>query len=228
LRFCEAEILYWCTGAACLRYSAQTVIGRKSLSTMRRFSLSISLCALALVAGGCRKQAQQPRQGGPAAGTNAAAGGTAAPPAAAARPRENLACKLLTREDAEALLGGPVREPPVTSAMADIGVESWRCGYISAAQGPAKVVTLLAQHWQDAAAARKTYEHAHALSQSVSGQVPETIAGLGDRAYWAGGTVNQLHVLAGKDWLVISGTAGPGLDQLGPAKQAAAKILARH
>lgn len=214
-------------GAACLRYSAETMVGRKSLSTLRRLRLSICLCALALVAGGCRKQARQPRQAGPAAGASAAAGG-AVPAAAAARPSENLACKLLTRDDAEALLGGPVKEPPVTSVTADIGVESWRCGYISVAQSPAKVVTLLAQHWQDAAAARKAYEHAHALSQSVSGQVPETVEGLGNRAYWAGGTVNQLNVLAGNDWLVISGTAGPGLDQLGPARQAAAKILAHH
>jgi hypothetical protein len=196
---------------------------------MRRLSLSISLyalCALALLAGGCRRQAPQGRQGGPAPGASASGGATA--PAAAARPRENLACKLLTRDDAEALLGGPVKEPPVTSAMADIGVESWRCGYISVAQNPTKVVTLLAQHWQEPAAARKAYEHAHALSQSVSGQVPETVDGLGDRAYWAGGMVNQLNVLAGSDWLVISGTAGPGLDQLAPAKRAAAKILAHH
>jgi hypothetical protein len=40
--------------------------------------------------------------------------------------------------------------------------------------------------------------------------------------------VNQLNVLAGSDWLVVSGTQGPGLDQLAPAKAAAARILAHH
>lgn len=191
-------------------------------------SFSICLCALALLAAGCHKEARPPGRAAPAPGTGSAAGGSGPAPAAARRPPENLACKLLTRDDAEALLGGPVQEPPVTGSTADIGVESWRCGYISVAQKPAKVVTLLDQHWQDPAAARKAYEHAHAISQSISGQMPENVPGLGDRAYWAGGSVNQLHVLAGSDWLVISVTAAPGFDQLGPAKQAAARILAHH
>jgi hypothetical protein len=57
--------------------------------------------------------------------------------------------------------------------------------------------------------------------------MPETVTGLGDRAYWAGGLVKQLNVLAGDTWLVISDSPGRGLDELGPAKQAAAKILGR-
>ncbi|HVR08977.1 MAG TPA: hypothetical protein VMW75_13090 [Thermoanaerobaculia bacterium] len=196
---------------------------------MRSRCLPLCLCALLLVAAGChRQQRQEPRQGGAAP---TAAG--PAPPARAARPTRNLACDLLTKDDAEALFGEPVQGEPVTSAMADIGVVSWRCGYISArsSSGPAsstKVVTLLVKHWQERAEARSAYEHAHALSQSISGQVPEPVDGLGERAYWAGGKVNQLNVLAGNDWLVISGTEGPGLDQLGPAKAAAARILAHH
>ncbi len=199
---------------------------------MRSASLSLCLCALLLVAAGCHRRQQQENRQGLAAPTGAA--GAGAPAARAARPAENLACKLLTKDDAETLLGEPVQATPVTSTMADVGAVSWRCGYLSAnpqAQGPTtstKVVTLLVKHWQDPAEARSAYEHAHALSQTISGQVPEAVAGLGERAYWAGGKVNQLNVLAGSDWLVISGTQGPGLDQLAPAKAAAARILAHH
>jgi hypothetical protein len=199
---------------------------------MRSRCLSICLCALVLAAAGChRRQRQEPLQGGAAPNAAAAAG---PPPERTAKPAQNLACQLLTRDDAEALLGEPVLGAPVTSAMADIGVVSWRCGYISETRKPqdpassTKVVTLLVKHWQERAEARSAYEHAHALSQSISGQVPETVDGLGERAYWAGGKVNQLNVLAGNDWLVISGTQGPGVDQLGPAKAAAARILAHH
>jgi hypothetical protein len=192
------------------------------MRTMRSPSLAICLSALILMAAACHRQ-QPPRQGGRAA--------AASPGASAPRPNppeKNLACNLLTKDDAEALLDGPVLEPPVTSAMADIGVVSWRCGYISQAKNPTKVVSLLDNHWQQAADARSAYERAHVLSQSVSGQAPENVAGLGERAYWAGGKVNQLNVLAGQDWLVISGTLGSGLDQLAPAKAAAAKILAHR
>jgi hypothetical protein len=190
-------------------------------------AMAIALLVLAAVAaGGCHRR-QQERQGEATtdgAGATPGAGGAAQP---GARARQNRACELLTRTDAEELLGGPVKAP-VTSITADIGVVSSRCGYISESERPVKVVTLLAKRWQNPADARTAYERAHALSQSISGQVPESVAGLGDRAYWAGGTVDQLNVLAGDTWLVISGTAGPGLDQLAPAKLAAAKILGRR
>ncbi|HEV3457701.1 MAG TPA: hypothetical protein VHG32_14145 [Thermoanaerobaculia bacterium] len=201
---------------------------------MRSPSLSLCLCALLLAAAGCHRRQQQENRQGLAASTGASTAGAGAPAARSAKPAENLACKLLTKDDAEALLGEPVQAPPVTSTMADIGVVSWRCGYLSAnpkLQGPTsstKVVTLLVKHWQDPTETRSAYEHAHALSQTISGQVPEPVAGLGERAYWAGGKVNQLNVLAGGDWLVVSGTQGPGLDQLAPAKAAAARILAHH
>jgi hypothetical protein len=190
----------------------------------RSLALAVSLCALllpAMAAAGCRGRQQPPQR-------QAGAPSQGAPAGRGAVPQENLACQLLTRDDAEALLGGPVLEPPVTSRMADIGVLSWRCAYISAAKNPTKVVTLLANRWQEPGGVRRAFEHAHALSQTISGQVPENVDGLGERAYWSGGKVNQLNVLRGRDWLVISGAASPGLDQLAPAKAAAAKILAHY
>jgi hypothetical protein len=192
----------------------------KGKLTMRpQPAASIILMAL-LAAAGCK-----PRQppGATAAAAAPARGGTSAP--AGAPARTNHACELLTSGIAEQLLGGAVK-PPVTSMTGEVGIVSSRCGYITASSNPVKVVTLLARKYQQPAEARSAYERAHALSQTVSGQVPTTVAGLGDRAYWAGGMVKQLNVLAGDTWLVISGTPGPGLDQLGLARQTAEKILA--
>jgi hypothetical protein len=140
-------------------------------------------------------------------------------------PLTNHACELLTADDAGDVLGGALAAP-VTSIVQDIGVVSSRCGYIAKGAAPVKVVTLLAKTWQNPADAKRAFEHAHALSQSVSGQAPETIAGLGNRAYWAGGTLSQLHVLAGDTWMIFSGTAGPGIDPLPQDKAAAQKTLA--
>ena len=192
---------------------------------MRSSSFSLCLCAAVLIATGCHRQQPPAQQGG----GGAPAVNRSTPAVRQQAAAVNLACKLLTKDDAEALLGGPVLDPPVTSTMADIGVVSWRCGYISEAKNPtSKVVTLLDNHWQQATDARSAFERAHVISQTISGQAPENVEGLGERAYWAGGKVNQLNVLAGADWLVIGGTLGPGLDQLAPARAAAAKILAHH
>jgi hypothetical protein len=149
-----------------------------------------------------------------------------APLSVEAPPLTNRACELLTKSDAEDLLGGALATP-VTSIVQDIGVVTSRCGYIAKGGSTVKVVTLLAKTWQNPADARYAFEHAHALSQSVSGQAPETIAGLGNRAYWAGGTASQLNVLSGATWMVFSGTAGPGVDPLPQDKAAAEKALSR-
>jgi hypothetical protein len=200
----------------------RTMRAVRTLRAARAVALTLAALAAGLPAAGChRRQPPPPRQ---------LATKPAPRPAlpTGMKSDTNLACELLTADDAAALLGGPVK-PPITSVMADIGVVSWRCSYLSEASNPARVVTLLARKWQQADDARRAYEHAHALSQSISGQAPETVAGLGERAYWAGGTVSQLNVLHGDTWLIGSGTAaGAGYDQLTPARAAAAKILSHH
>ena len=141
-------------------------------------------------------------------------------------PVTNHACELFTKDDAEAVLGGEV-EAPITKLVPDIGVVSSRCGYIAKGVKPAKVVTLLAKTWRDPADARHAFEHAHALSQTVSGEAPQNLDGLGDRAYWEGGTISQLHVLAGNVWMIFGGTTGPGIDPR-PQDQAAAHKALSH
>jgi hypothetical protein len=161
-----------------------------------------------------------------------------APPARAAAPQPpmpagmktvaNYACELLSEDDARELLGGPVK-PALTSMHADIGLVASRCAYLSETGSPIRVVTLLANRWQQAAGARQAFERAHVLAQTVSGQAPVNVPDLGERAYWAGGTVNQLNVLDGDTWLVVTCALGANPDLLGAARTAAARILAhRH
>jgi hypothetical protein len=157
----------------------------------------------------------------------------AAPPTAASQPAlpagvtkvENRACDILTQEDAESVLGGPVKPPITHVEYGTAGKVKSRCGYVTVAGPPAKVITLLVMENRNAEDTRSEYEHAHAMSQTVSGQVPENVPALGDRAYWSGGTVCQLNVLSGNRWLVISGTSSSTSDPRAPAEAAATRIL---
>jgi hypothetical protein len=183
----------------------------------------LALATLAvLVVSGCRHAADQ--HGGARSLARASR-----PPAkvALAPPATNLACDLLTKSDAEDVLGGGV-DAPVTSIVPALGLVASRCGYVATGTKPARVVTLLATTWQNPADAKHAFERAHAMSQSTSGQAPETLSGLGDRAYWAGGTASQLHVLVGGTWMVFSGTAGPGVDPRPQCKAAAEKAVAHQ
>ncbi|HVT15602.1 MAG TPA: hypothetical protein VHQ90_05385 [Thermoanaerobaculia bacterium] len=138
------------------------------------------------------------------------------------------ACGLLTQADAEALLGGPVTPPQTGSTAAPGTVSSTRCSYLSASGSPVKVVTLLLRRYASPAAAADAYERALAMSRSISGAEPADEAGPslgGQRAYWAGGTVNQLNVLRDDAWLIIGSSLGPGLDQRSSSRAVAARIL---
>ncbi len=181
---------------------------------------ALSLLGL-LGAVACRRDAGKPRV------RSARGMSRPAPLSVAAPPITNRACELLTKDDARDLLGDSL-EAPITSIVQDVGVVSSRCGYVAKGTPPVKVVTLLARTWQNPADAKHAFEHAHALSQSTSGQAPETIDGLGNRAYWAGGTASQLNVLSGSTWMVFSGTAGPGIDPLPQDRAAAEKALSHE
>jgi hypothetical protein len=159
--------------------------------------------------------------------TIAACKGRTAGPAASAMTATD-ACGLLTRADAEALLGGPVSPPQTGSTAAPGTVSSTRCSYLSESGNPVKVVTLLLRRYASPAAAANAYEGALAMSRSISGAEPADEAGPalgGQRAYWAGGTVNQLSVLRDDAWLIIGSSLGPGLDQRSSSRAVAARIL---
>jgi hypothetical protein len=72
----------------------------------------------------------------------------------------------------------------------------------------------------------RTFDEAQAASKSISGADPVPIEGLGEKAYWSGGKMNQLNVLKSGHWLIVTVPMG-GDKSLDLAKLAAEKALAR-
>ena len=142
------------------------------------------------------------------------------------------ACALLTRADAEALLGGPVA-PPTTNANEPAGNVVSQCAYASSTLGPRGNlghISLLARPFPTAAGAAEAaaaYDRARSLAKALTGSDPQDIAGIGERAYWTGGTFRQLNVLAKNVWLIVSADLGDGKDWVEAAKAVARRALAR-
>ncbi len=137
-----------------------------------------------------------------------------AAPAAAAQAKIN-AAEFFTKADAEAVLGSPVSDPTVQGD----GVTSSNCTYIATNFSG---IGLYVRGGTTPA----TFDQAQAASKSISDVDPVPIAGVGEKAYWAAGKLNQLNVLKGQYWLIITVFAG-GDKSLDLAKQAAEKILPR-
>jgi len=133
------------------------------------------------------------------------------------------ACTLLTKTDAEALLGGAVKEP-TTTHNENGGTVVTQCHYSNEAGD--KQVGLLARQAPSAAEARQVFESARSAAKSLSGVDPKTISGLGDDAYWTGGNLAQLNVLKNDLWLVISARQGKA-DRWAATKDVANKVLSR-
>ncbi len=72
------------------------------------------------------------------------------------------------------------------------------------------------------------HSRARGQTQQTVGFLPEDITGIGDKAYWLGGQVNQLHIAQGKLWIII--TVTPDFtreDGLTIARKAAAIVMER-
>ena len=134
------------------------------------------------------------------------------------------ACALLTKDDAEAILGGNVNAPTTNNAEQGGTVVS-QCHYSSIAGGTVKQVGVLARQSPTADEARQTFQRAQGASKDLSGTEAQKIAGLGDDAYWTGGKLAQLNVLKDNVWLIVTANPGQG-DRLEASKTAANKILA--
>jgi len=175
------------------------------------WSLALGILALGLV--GCSKKENQP-QGSAASSTPK--GSKATVPAAPAAPQGKLnAAEFFTKADAEAVLGKPVGN---ASAQGD-GVYTSTCSYIAS---DFSGISLLVR----ASMTPEAFDQAQAASKSISGVDPVPVTGVGEKAYWAGGKLNQLNVLKNQKWLIITVTAG-GERSLDLTKKAAEKILPR-
>ena len=131
------------------------------------------------------------------------------------------ACGLLTKADAESLLGGSVKEP-TTTRNENGGTVVSQCHYSNAAGD--KQVGLLARQSPTTAEAKQVFGNARRAAKDLSGADPQTISGLGDDAYWTGGNLSQLNVLKDDSWFIVTARQGKA-DRLAASREAADKIL---
>ncbi|GEM_PF-3332835 len=155
-----------------------------------------------------------PQTSQPATPPSPASADAAAVPAALA-PTKIDASEFLAKADAETLLGKTVNEPTVQGD----GVTMSNVSYVAT---DFTGVSLYVR----AGASAKNFEQAQAASKSISGVDPVPVEGLGQKAYWAAGKLNQLNILKNSNLLIVT-VVGKGDQSLDLAKQAAEKILPR-
>lgn len=137
------------------------------------------------------------------------------------------ACALLTKADAEAILGQPVMEPehPIQGS-ATFNVSN--CKY--QVQGDALdnvtlIVTVPVNG--DVESAKNAFETDKAASSEMLGAEPVEVTGLGDSAYWVAGYGNQIAVFKGNTHLILSATNQTGETAPQPVVDLASIILSR-
>jgi hypothetical protein len=165
---------------------------------------------------------------GPTSGTggSGSAKGTAASPAGSARQVD--ACTLFTAADAQAVLGEEeVVEMTSFLNEAQKTRDPAQCGY-NAGSDPAKVVRLEVRRAASAESAQGAFDSTRSL---LAGSAPQDVPGLGDGAFWVGGSLDQLHVRKGATQLIITSQTtsqpGEGKDPLAVAKGIAGRALPR-
>jgi len=121
------------------------------------------------------------------------------------------ACALFTKADAEMALGQPVGDAqrPDQAGANDTIVT---CRYkVQSENSYASAMLLVLVPLDGKVDSAKTHFAADkAMSQSMLAMAPVEIPGLGDEAYWLGGSVNQLTILHGNMRLILNVTTQTG------------------
>ena len=173
---------------------------RRARSLAPQALLVLALAAL-LAACGASAQAQTAQGTGAGASTVGAAG----------TPID--ACALVTKAEAEALLGVPVGEPQPKTVQ---GLAT-TCSYLASGARDSRSVFVWASPQKSADGARKVFDNAKRDAPTL-GTTARDQAGLGDGAFWIH---DQLWVLKGK--VVLEFTA----DTEANAQQLAGQVLKR-
>jgi hypothetical protein len=153
------------------------------------------------------------------AGCGPSASRTAAPPKVDA-------CQLFTEADAAAVAGETLAAMSSTFDQAK-GRNPLECIYNSGSIDQPRILSLLIRQHASAEAAKDLQESSRSTLGSISGGAVRDVPGLGDGALWVGGRIQQLHVLAGSQQLVITVQSPDGTDQLPRARQIATRALER-
>jgi hypothetical protein len=152
-----------------------------------------------------------------AAPTPSASSGEASAPAKEIVPDAQVgsnACKLLTKEMAESVIGKITTDPQVTK---DTSLSN--CMYLS--DSMSAVGLMIQPSGGSSTLAQQSFD----ASKGISGVDPVRVDGLGDGAYWAGGTLSQMNFFKGGDWVILSVMGAKG-DAKQMATDLAKKVLA--
>ena len=138
------------------------------------------------------------------AGSTSAPGGNVAP--AGADP-----CTLLTKADAESILGKPVGDAthPVNGG-ANFEVSS--CEYTVVGGTALDNSTLVYTYASgvDASLTKTAFDTGRAQAKASWNADPVDVPGLGDEAYWVGGAGNNIQVLKGAAYFTLSASTNQG------------------
>lgn len=188
--------------------------------------LTLVLGVLMLGLSACGSKENEPVKGpAPSGAPQASQPATPAAPASSAPDAEAAAAppvqakinaaEYFTKADAEAVLGKSVSDPGVQGN----GVTNSNVNYVAT---DFSAVSL----YVNAGATAQSFDQAQAASKSISGVDPVPVAGLGEKAYWAAGKLNQLNILKHSNLLIIT-VMNRGDKSLDLARQAAERILPR-
>jgi len=153
-----------------------------------------------------------------------ACGGSGSKTAQQAAPLDS--CALLTRADAEALLGGPVAEPDrdqVDSHDPSDPTAVSQCHYHTTGEDY-RHVGILARRARSASEALQGFESTR--DSDVDTTPAQPVSGVGEQAFWRASNGGQLTTLKGSVMLIVSADAGSA-DKLTTTRTAANDALAR-
>ncbi len=138
-------------------------------------------------------------------------------------PEQFDACAVLTSQEARAIAGVPIAG--VSSMLDDaVGRSRLECTYNAGTVEHPKLLSLLVRPSPSARAAGRGIESNRSFLRTRAQDDVKDVSGIGDKAIWAGGTAQQLHVSKGAVQLIV--TIQSGKDPLGSARQVAEKAFA--
>jgi hypothetical protein len=156
----------------------------------------------------------------------AACGGGADSKAGAGSAPKLDACQLFTEQDVQAVAGDTLAALSSTMDEAK-GRNPLECIYNAGTLDQPRILSLLVRPHGSASAAKDFLASSRSTLSSIAGGKVEDVPGLGDGALWVGGRIQQLHVVAANQELVITVQSPDGTDQLPRARQIATRVLDR-
>ncbi len=136
------------------------------------------------------------------------------------------ACQLFTEQDVQAVAGDTMASLSSTMDEAK-GRNPLECIYNSGSLDQPRILSLLIRPHGSASEARDFLASSRSTFSTMSGGKVADVPGLGDGALWVGGRIQQLHVIAGSQQLIITVQSPDGTDQLPRARQIATRVLER-